>query len=95
MPDTETVTLTLEADDGSDELDVPTAIVDALREADEPVAEVVADISVLGLTQQAHGIVHHSQGDIDPALAEAEERILDTFEERFGQTYAEMTGHDH
>jgi division protein CdvB (Snf7/Vps24/ESCRT-III family) len=95
MTDAETVTLTFEADDGSDELEVPTAIVDALREADEPVAEVVADISVLGLAQQAHGIVHHSHGDVEPALASAEEDILDTFEERFGQTYAEMTGHDH
>ena len=55
----------------------------------------MADISLLGLTQQAHGAVHHARGDPSEELQAAEEQLLERFEERFGQSYAEMTGHDH
>jgi len=50
---------------------------------------------LLGETQQAHGIVHHSQGEIDQEIADAEELTMELFEERFGQTYGEVTGHQH
>jgi len=50
---------------------------------------------MLGLAQQSHGIVHHSPEDVSENLEDAEELTMALFEERFGQSYAEMTGHGH
>jgi hypothetical protein len=91
----ETVTVTLTSNGGSDEIEVPVAIADLLAEGDESVTTVVGDLALLGFAQQAHGIVHHSQGDVDEELQAAEQLTLDLFEERFGQSYAEVTGHSH
>lgn len=91
----ETVTVTLETDGGSDELAVPTALVGMLGEEDDSAANVVGDLAMLGLAQQAHGIVHHSHGETSDEVEAAEELTMELFEERFGRTYAEMTGHDH
>ena len=91
----DTTTVHMEADGESDELTVPTALVRLLAEDGEGTTEVVGDMAMLALAQQAHGIVHHSHGEVDPAVEEAEQTTMDLFEERFGQSYAEMTGHDH
>jgi hypothetical protein len=91
----ETVTVRLEADDASDELTIPAALIDLLGEGGEETPEVVGDIAMLGFTQQAHGAVHHSHGEVDERIEEAEALAAELFEERFGQSFAEMTGHDH
>lgn len=91
----ETVTVELETAEHSDELEVPVTLVDILSEDGESATEVIGDLAMLGLAQQAHGIVHHSQGEIADELSEAEELTMELFEERFGQTYGEVTGHQH
>lgn len=92
---TETVTVSLETEDESDEIDVPPALIALLAEGDESVPTVVGDIAMLGIAQQAHGAVHHAQGEADAEVAAAESLAMDLFEERFGRSFAEMTGHDH
>jgi hypothetical protein len=91
----QTVTVRLETDDASEELEVPLALVEMLGEDGEAVPDVIGDLAMLGLAQQAHGIVHHGHGEVSDELAAAEELTMDLFEERFGQSYGEMTGHDH
>ena len=92
----ETVTVRLETDDdGTDAIEVPRAIVEMLGEGDEDVTTVVGDLAMLGIAQQAHALVHHSHGEADPALEDAEELAMDLFEDRFGQSYGEVTGHSH
>jgi len=91
----DTVTVTLEADDQSDELTVPTALLDMLREGDESDVEVIGDIAMFGLAQRIHGAVHHSQGEPAEEIADANEITMELFEERFDSTFAELTGHDH
>jgi hypothetical protein len=91
----ETTTVTIEVDGQSDEFSVPPLLTEALSEEDESSAEVVGNLALLGLAQQAHGIVHHGHGDVGDELEAAEEATLDEFEDRFGQSFAEMTGHDH
>jgi len=91
----DTATVHIETDDGEDELTVPLGVVDMLSEPDEGPSEVVADLAMLGLAQQAHGLVHHSQEDVDEAVEKAEQLTMELFEERFGKTYGEMTGHSH
>ena len=91
----DTVTVRLETDDANDELTVPVALVDLLREGEETSPEVVGDIAMIGLAQQVHGAVHHAQDEPSEALTAAESETLELFEERFGRTFAEMTGHDH
>lgn len=92
---TETVTVTIEAAGSDDELEVPTALIAALSEEGEAPPTVIGDIAMLGIAQQAHGLVHHSSGDIDPDLEAAESRAMALFEERFGRSFGEVTGHAH
>jgi hypothetical protein len=91
----ETTTVSIEVDGESDEFTIPVTLTEALSEDDETSAEVVGNLALLGLAQQAHGIVHHSHGDVGEELEAAEEATLDEFEERFGQSFQEMTGHSH
>lgn len=91
----ETTAVTIEVDDHDDEFAVPRALTEALSEEGETSAEVVGNLALLGLAQQAHGIIHHGHGDVGEELEAAEEEILDEFEDRFGQSFEEMTGHDH
>ncbi|QCC52534.1 DUF7545 family protein [Halapricum salinum] len=93
----ETVTLTIEADDGTeDELTVPTSLLAMLREEeDETPPEIVGDIAMFGLAQRVHGAIHHGQGDAPEELVDAEDKIMELFEERFGATFGELTGHSH
>ncbi|WP_459194174.1 DUF7545 family protein [Halosimplex sp. J119] len=96
MAEPKTVTLTLESDDGAtDELEVPTELLDLLAEGDETAPEVVGDIAMFGLAQRIHSAVHHSEGEVDETVAETEELTLELFEERFGRSFAELTGHSH
>ena len=91
----ETTTVRIETDDSSDELEVPVRVLELLSEEGEEPAGVVGDLVMLGVAQQAHGIVHHAQGEVDDDLQAAEKRTMELFEERFGQSYAEVTGHNH
>jgi len=93
----ETTTYTIESPGGdAEELTVPTGVVDALRE-DESEADtaVLGDLAMLSLAQQAHALVHHGHGDPGEEILAAEEKTMELFEERFGQTFGEMTGHSH
>ena len=96
MAASDTVTITLESDDGAvDELEVPTALLDMLAEGEEGAPEIVGDIAMFGLAQRIHSAVHHSQGEPDDEIAAVEEQTLGLFEERFGERFADLTGHDH
>jgi len=92
----ETVTLAIEGDEDEDELTVPVELLDLLREeGDETDPQVVADIAMFGLAQRIHGAVAHGQGEPSQEIQDVEELTLDLFEERFGASFAELTGHDH
>ena len=94
--DVETATYTIESPDGeTDDLTVPTGLVDMLREEDEDGTEVLGDLAMLSLAQQAHAVVHHSQGGADAEAEAYEQKAMELFEERFGTTFGEMTGHSH
>jgi hypothetical protein len=89
------VTLTIDGPDGEDEVTLPTALVDMLAEGGESGAEVVGDLAMFGCAQRIHATVHHSEGGVDPELEAIEETTMELFEERFGASYGELTGHDH
>lgn len=91
----DTVTLTLEADDALDELTVPAELVDLLGEDDESVPEVIGDIAMLGFAQRIHGAVHHAQGEPDADVVALNDHTMELFEERFGTSFADLTGHSH
>jgi hypothetical protein len=91
----DTVTLYIEGDEDADEVTLPVEMLDLMREADESNAEIVGDLALFSCAQRIHATVHHAEGG-DTARYEAiEERTMDLFEDRFGGTYAELTGHDH
>lgn len=90
------VTFTVSGPDGEDEFTVPEGLVSLLAEEDdESQAQVVADLALMSFAQRAHMIVHHGEGELGAEIEELEEAVLDQFEERFGMTYGEATGHQH
>ena len=91
----ETTTFEISADDGTtDEVTVPSGLVDLVAEGDQSDAETVGDVTLLSFASRAHHVVHHGGGG-DEDLEAQEARIMDLFEERFGVTYGEATGHQH
>ncbi len=93
--DIETTTLSIETDDGdADEVTIPAGLVDLLAEGDQTRAETVGDITMLSFASRAHHIVHHGE-DPSPELEAQEQLVMDLFEERFGVTFGEATGHQH
>lgn len=90
------VRFTVEDDEGSTAtVEVPAGLIDRLAEPGDTPADVVGDVAVMSFAGRAHALVHHTEGEPDPDLEAAEERMLDLFEERFGVSYAEATGHSH
>ncbi|WP_306052547.1 DUF7545 family protein [Natronococcus wangiae] len=91
----ETISISISADDGStDDVTLPAGLVDLVAEGDQDAAETVGDITLLSFASRAHHIVHHGEGS-DPELEAQEERVMELFEERFGVTFGEATGHQH
>lgn len=95
MATEETLTLRIESDEDGEELEVPAALVDMLAEGDESAPAVVADVALMALAQRVHGAVHHAEGEPDQELQDAEAVTMDLFEDRFGMTFGEATGHSH
>mgnify|MGYP006301162471 CR=1 FL=1 len=91
----ESYAVRIDADGDETELEVPEALVSALSEPDDSPADVVADVVVMSFAGRAHALLHHTEGEPADDLREAEAEMMDRFEERFGVTYAEATGHSH
>jgi hypothetical protein len=90
------ITFTIEGDDGSsDSVTLPRSILDLLAEEGDAPAVVVGDLALFTAAQRIHAAVHHAQGAVDDQLSAAETETMARFEERFGASYAEMTGHAH
>ena len=47
------------------------------------------------LFRSIHATVHHAEGGDTDRYRDIEEATMELFEERFGATYGELTGHDH
>lgn len=90
----ETVTFEIDGDGETDTLTVPATVLDLVAEADQTGPEVVGDVAMLSLANRVHHMVHHGEGT-DPELEAIEQETMDLFEERFGVTFAEATGHSH
>ena len=92
----ETQTFTIEGPDGdTDDVELPTGLVDVLSEQGDEPSTVVADIACMAFAQRAHAIVHHSEGETPADLGAVADSMEDIFEDRFGVTFGEATGHQH
>lgn len=91
----ETISFEIRSEDGAeDEVTVPAGLVDVVSDVEQSSAETVGDVVLLSLASRAHHVVHHGDG-ADEELEAQEERVMDLFEERFGVTFGEATGHQH
>jgi hypothetical protein len=89
------VTIDISGPDGDDELTLPDSLLSMFAEGDESTAEVVGDLAMINAAQQIHAATAHGHGDPSEELLAVEDELMALFEERFGQTFGEMTGHDH
>lgn len=92
---TDAVLIEIEGPDGDSEVTLPSALLEMLAEDDQSAADVVGDLALFGCAQRIHATVHHGEGEVDEELAAIEETTLDLFENRFGVSYGEATGHQH
>ena len=93
--DVQTTTFSISSDDGeTDEVTVPTGLVDLVAEGNQTDAETIGDLVLLSVASRAHHIVHHGE-EADEELEAQEAKAMDLFEERFGVTFGEATGHQH
>ncbi len=93
---TDDITFDISGDDGStDEVTIPRAMLELLTEDDEPPAQVVGDLALFGCAERIHAVVHHAEGESDAELEAIESATLALFEDRFGASYGELTGHAH
>ncbi len=90
--ETATVSITVGAE--TDEVTVPSGILDVLAEEGQSDAEALGDVVMLSIAGRAHHMVHHGDGS-DEQLAADEALAMELFEERFGVSFAEATGHSH
>lgn len=91
----EDVTVTVEADGSADTIEIPGDLIDRLRDEGETRADVVGSITLMALTSRAHTLLHHVEAETGDELEAIEDVMQDRFEDRFGMTYAEATGHSH
>ncbi|PSP74151.1 hypothetical protein BRC86_07040 [Halobacteriales archaeon QS_3_64_16] len=95
MAESETVTLTIDAGDEQDEVTLPRRLVEMLAEEGQSTTEVAGDLVLFSCAQRVHATVHHTDGETDPALEGVEETTMELFEDRFGMSFGEATGHGH
>lgn len=94
MVDTETYTIEGPGGD-TDTVELPVGLVDALAEPGEVESEIISDVVLQAMAQQAHALAHHGQGETPDDIQAINEKAEELFEERFGVTLAEATGHHH
>ena len=85
--------LTIESGSKSDTVTVPVALFELLAEDDASAPTVAGDIVLLSCAQRVHAAVHHSEGDVTDRLRATERRTMELFEDRFGTSFVEATGH--
>lgn len=91
----DTVTLSIDGPDGDDEVTLPAEMLDLMREDEESDAEIVGDLALFSCAQRIHATVHHAEGGDTEQYEEIEAATMELFEDRFGASYAELTGHQH
>jgi len=91
----EDATVTIETGGETDEIEIPGGLIDRLKEEGETRADVVGSITLMAFTGRAHALLHHTEEEADEEMEEIEDVMQERFEDRFGLTYAEATGHSH
>lgn len=94
MADTETYTVT-GPDGDEDTVELPVGLVDTMAEEGEDPTKVVTDVVLQALAQQAHMLVHHSEGEVPEDIERMNETAAALFEDRFGVPLEEAIGHSH
>ena len=94
MAETQTLTITDESG-GKDEIELPAGMVELIVPPELDPAEGIGDLVVASCAQRIHAVLHHSEEDSDDDLEAIEAAIMEQFEDRFGASFAEVTGHHH
>ena len=91
----ETVTVTMTDDEAERTVTLPRGLMTMLSEGEQTPADVVGDLALFGCAQRVHGAIHHGEEEADPELEAIEAVTMELFEDRFGASYGEVTGHQH
>jgi hypothetical protein len=93
--DTVTLQIEGESEDDTDEVTLPSEMLELMREEGESDAEIVGDLALFSVAQRIHATVHHAEGGDTEEYEVIEAKTMELFEDRFGATYGELTGHQH
>ena len=94
MGDTETYTVR-GPDGDEDVVELPAGLADALAQGGEEPTRVVTDVVLQAFAQQAHALVHHSEGETPADLEAMNDTAEELYEERFGVSLQEAMNHSH
>ncbi|AGN02327.1 hypothetical protein L593_11920 [Salinarchaeum sp. Harcht-Bsk1] len=95
MADTYTLTIESDSEHEDETVEVPQGAIDALAQDDDSPTVMAGDLVMLGLAQQLHANVFHSEQAPSEQIQQANEDLDELFEDRFGMTFEEMAGHEH
>ena len=92
----DTIRLSVETETDGDELELPAEILELYREdPEETDAQIASDMLMMAFSERAHALAHHSEGEESEDIQAIEADMMELFEDRFGVSYAEATGHSH
>lgn len=91
----ETTDVQIAVDDSEETIGLPADVLSFFGGGEQPAAETVGDLLIVDCAHRLHGHVHHGEEAADPRIEEAERSMRELFEERFGASFAEVTGHAH
>lgn len=87
--------VTIRVDDSEDSVELPEELFSLFTEEDQTPASAATDLMVLDYTHRLHAQVHHTEDEPDERIVELEADLRDRFEDRFGASFGELTGHQH
>ena len=91
----EHVTVEIAVGDDDENIAIPTGVLEALTQDELTLPEIIGDLIIVSCTQRLHGMVAHGAAEPDEDLVELEAEMREVFEDRFGASFAELTGHSH
>lgn len=91
----ETTDVTITVGQSEETIALPEGVLEFFADEEQPLAATVGDLLTVDCTQRLHGFAHHVEEEPEEDVLALEADMREQFEERFGASFEELTGHQH